>query len=115
MEEKRTSHRKPLYFPTNCPDANDFVAGFGMKELVISIVAFCVALIVGIIVYMTTGGMIRTLAVGFTILGGTIVSVKRNRQQECLVDWVVQVFKYWGAQKKYEYRYYNIYEGREQK
>lgn len=114
MEEKKV-HRKPLYFPTNCPDANDFVAGFGTKEVVITIVAFFVSLIIGIIIYTSTQGMIRALMAGFIILGGTIIAVKRNSQQECLVDWVVQAFKYLFAQKKYEYRYFNIYEGREQK
>lgn len=109
MKEER---RKPLYFPTNCPDANDFVAGFGTKELCISIIALIVAIIVGIIIHVNTGNMIYTLSTGAVIVVVTVLLVKRNKYQESFIDQLKQVISYHKAQKRFTYEYYNIYEGK---
>lgn len=109
MNEEQ-NNKKPLYFPTNCPDANDYVAGFGSKELIITIIAFFVAVIVAIFLYISYSSMPLALIIAASIVVITVLVTKRNAQQESLIDQLIQVIKYSRAQKIYLYEYFNIYE-----
>lgn len=106
MEEKE---KKPLVFPVNCPPAADYFNGFGQKELLVLLAMSGIALIVMIILWNNYGEVIAMI-VTFSLLAITFVCVRRNSQQESLIDQLVQIFKYYRAQKKYEYKYHDEYE-----
>lgn len=100
-EEKR-----PLAFPVNCPSAQDYFSGFGSKELMILLVSAGISLILMIILWNSFGQIIA-LVTSFSIISITFVLTRRNQQQESIVDQIVQIYKYYKAQKKYEYEYYD--------
>lgn len=102
---------RPLYFPVNCPDANDYVAGFGAKEFICIAAAFGVAVVAAVAIYGSGHSTVFSVLAGGCILGGTILAVRKDRHQESLVDQIRQVVRYHRAQKKFVYEYYNIYEG----
>ncbi len=104
-EEKQ----KPIVFPVNCPPAQDYFSGFGSKELFILMVATGIAFILMLIVWKSFG-QVPALIISFSIIAITFVLTRRNPQQESVVDQIVQIYKYYRAQKKFEYEYHNEFE-----
>ena len=111
MEERK----KELYIPTNIPEsrANDFFPGFGAKEMSILGINFVIGVIVAVMIYVFTK-LILAAAITMAGIGAlTILIVRRDRYDECLIDQLMILRKFSKAQKVYEYDYYNIYERRE--
>lgn len=104
--------QKELYFPVNVIDRDDFITGFGAKEMAIAGIAFGVAVTAAISLYLSTGNMFMALFSGLVILIVTIVMIRRDKYDESLIDKFGYLILYYQSQKRYLYCYYNIYEGR---
>lgn len=108
-------NKNELDFPPNIPEsrAQDFFAGFGPKELVITVCSFVMAIIIAVILYQQTNQIMTAGIVGIGIVGITFLIIKRNQFDESLIDQIKLIKKYSKAQKQYEYYYYNIYEDKD--
>lgn len=104
--------QKELYFPVNVIDRNDFITGFGPKELLITVISFSVSVVVIIISYFLVRNVFLSLFIGIMILAVTIILIRRDRFDESVIDKVRYIVQYYRSQKKFIYDYYNIYEGR---
>lgn len=114
MEEGKSSERrKPLYIPQNALDNNDVISGIGKKEIRITLIVAIIAILFIIYVFICQQDYI-VLAIGsaFLIIMVTLSLIHRNRYDESFIDYIKQLWNYKKMQKRYEYRYYNIYEGR---
>lgn len=104
--------QKELYFPVNVIDRDDFIAGFGAKEIAMAGIAFGVAIAAAISIYLSVENVPLALFSGFVILIVTIVMIRRDKYDESLIDKFRYLIRYCQSQKRYHYCYYNIYEGR---
>lgn len=102
--------KNKLVIPVNVVNQNDFISGFGGKEMGISAVALVIGVIVAVVCYAVNEAILTGIALAAGIIGITILSVKRDRFNESLIDKIRFVRVYYKSQKKYEYEYYNIYE-----
>lgn len=103
--------KEKLSIPVNVVEQEDFVAGFGNKELLITGVTLIAGIIIGILVYVCSANVIYALGSGIALLTITVTLIKRDRFDECIIDKMRFVKLYIKAQKQYVYSYYNIYEG----
>lgn len=108
MEDRKN----PLYFPLNCPDAKYIINGFGIREITIIIVSFFLIAIAAIIYYLSVKNMIATVFGAGVIIVFIIMLIRKNQQQESMIDQLCLIARYHRSQKRYEYKYYNIYEAR---
>lgn len=104
------NHEK-LPIPVNVIDEADYVMGFGKKELLISIVAFLLSVVLAILIYLIRGDIIWAIGSGVGLLAITISVVRRDRFNESLIDKLRFVKMYIKDQKHFEYKYHNIHEG----
>ena len=111
--EKKLIRKNELYIPTNIPEsrANDYFAGFGIKELTYSLVSFLIWGVIAVVIYVTTGQIIQSILLASRMFDITILIVKRDKYDESMIDQLKIIRKYRKAQKQYEYEYFNIYEG----
>lgn len=100
-----------LYIPVNVVEQQDFIAGFGKKELVITAIAGMIAIILVLITYGISNNMVISIGAGAALLALTITAIVRDRYDESFVDKIKFVFRFNKSQKQYEYHYFNIYEG----
>lgn len=104
--------QKELYFPVNVIDRNDYVTGFGPKELFITVISFITSVAIIIAGYLSTKNMLVSLFTGIVILAITIILIRRDKFDESVIDKVLYIIRYCRSQKKYIFDHYNIYEGR---
>ena len=99
------SNKKDLYVPIHVPEnqSKDYFQGFGSKELFCSIISLIVAIIVAIVLFITTRQIIISIGLGAGIVALTILFVKRNPQDECFIDYLKIIRKHQKRQKKFLY------------
>lgn len=103
--------RKDLYIPINVPEREDFVAGFGAKELSISGIALMIAVVIAVALFTVTQSAFYAVGAGSIVVVTVIVLIRRDRFDESIIDKIRFVMIYMKAQKKFVYVYHNIYEG----
>lgn len=102
---------KELYIPVNVPDRNELIPGFGVKEIVCCLVVLAIGIITAIIMCISGTGILWALGVAIVMLVLAITIFRKNQYGENLIDKTQYVIKFSKSQKKYQYKYHNIYEG----
>lgn len=105
--------RKELYIPVNVPEREDFISGFGAKELTITGVSLFFGVIVAVIVFFRTESAFYAVGAAGIIVAITIVLVRRDLYDESIIDKLRFVRIYHRAQKQFIYEYFNFYESHE--
>lgn len=108
--EKR---KKELYIPINSPDTEDFISGIGKVELTIIMIVSFVSISIGVIYSIITTNTLGAVALVVTITMSTIVIVRRDQYNENLIRKFEIVIEFIKSQKKFNYKYVNIYESYE--
>lgn len=104
---------KELYIPVNVPESEDFISGFGAKELSITAITFFISIVAAIVTYVTTESVFKAVFIAAVLLSVVIIAIKRDKYDESIIDKIKLVIKYKKSQKKYVYDFYNIYESEE--
>ena len=105
--------KKELYIPVNVPEREDFVSGFGAKELSITGISLFFSIVCAVAIFVLSGRAFYAVGSGAIIVTTVIMLIRRDRYDESLIDKFRFVLHYLKAQKKYVYKYHNIYEGEE--
>ncbi len=95
--------KKSVKIPTQIRLQTEFFEGYGMEELIKSIIVLAISSVVGFIVYKITK---TTLIATFIIIGSTIISVvflTKNRSGFSMLDNILNIIKYELMQKEYKY------------
>lgn len=113
-KESETRYEKDdmLPIPVNVPNQKDFVAGFGGKEITITVIALIISIIIAVIVMINSGNVIYAIGIIGLVLSMTISFIRRDRFNESFIDKLHFMKEYFKAQKKFEFRFKNIYEGK---
>ncbi len=105
MEEKREER---LYIPTNALDRDDYISGFGKKELEIAAAAFALCIVAVIFVVRADEQyMFVSIMAASGVLAVVISLIWRDSYDESLIEKVRQVIVCKREEKKYEYKYYD--------
>lgn len=105
------NENRSLYIPVNTPDADDRIMGLGDKELFIiggmTIITFilCMAMV------NSSGKMVIIIATGMIVIATTVLIIRKDIYRENLIKKIKILRNFSKSQKKYDYLYFNIYEG----
>lgn len=103
--------KKDLYIPINVPDRNEMIPGFGNTELIACGISVGLAAIVGIIMYISGINVLYVVGTAVAIITVAIMVFRKDKYGENLLFKTQYVIAFHKSQKKYEYKYHNIYEG----
>ena len=103
--------KKELYIPVNVPDRNEVLPGFGAAELIACAVAFGIGVITAILIFVISQDILKALGTAIVILAAAVVLFRKNQYGENIIIKSKYVIAFHKTQKKYYYKYHNIYEG----
>lgn len=103
--------KKDLYIPVNVPDRNEIIPGFGTMELTICGSAIMMAVIIAIIMYISEVNVLYAVGTATVIITLAILIFRKDKYGENLLFKTKYVIAFHKSQKKYMYKYHNIYEG----
>lgn len=95
--------KKIVKIPSQIRLQTEFFEGYGMEELIKTIVVLAISSIIAYIIYKITN---VTLIATFIVIGCTVLSVvflTKNRNGFCMLDNIKNIFKYQLMQKGYKY------------
>ncbi len=105
MEEKQNN----LYIPANIKTRLEIFNGFGMKELVTTIIVVTFSIPIIFMIYMLKGILISVICF-FMITAGTVIANTKDGNNLCMIDQIKFIIRKSRMQKLYEYRYKNKWE-----
>ena len=95
--------KKTVKIPTQIKLQTEFFDGYGMEELIKTIVVLAISTVIAYIVYKITQ---TTLIATFIVIGSTAISVvflTKNRNGFSMLDNIKNIVKYELMQKGYKY------------
>ncbi|UYO64411.1 hypothetical protein LNN31_08310 [Acetobacterium wieringae] len=108
--EKSESQRDELYIPLGIKSEQDIFPGFGKKET-IQIGIVLVFTLMGVITYYTASNDSFGAILSLMFIGATaIVIIRKNENNQSVVDLARHVFTYYRSQRKYQYQYLDEWE-----
>ena len=102
MEEKQNE----LYIPSNIKTRLEFFKGYGVKEMIITLVVMIFSLPIAFALYKLKGTLLAVIFL-FIIVAGTVVSIVKDDNNLCVSKQIGFMLKNLNLQKKYRYKYYD--------
>lgn len=97
-----------LYIPSNVRVRLEFFKGYGVRELISTIIVVIALIPISIIIYYL-GNQNYLLPVMIEMFGvvATVVATTKDENNLCIVNQVKYMIDFVKTQKKYEYEYYD--------
>ena len=96
-----------LYIPTNVKTRLEFFKGFGVKELISSIIVMLVLLPGSITIYFIKDNYLLPVIVEFIGVAGAVIFTTKDDNNLCVVNQIKYMIEFSKIQKQYKYKYYN--------
>ena len=84
MEEKNDNYR--LYIPMNVKTRLEFFKGFGVKELISTIVVLILLLPVSFIIFKIKNSYLLPVVIEFIGVAGTVIMTTKDDNNLCVVN-----------------------------
>jgi len=95
--------KKTIKIPTDIKLKTEFFDGYGMKELIQTIIVGAVSSVIGYIIYLFTH---QTIYATFFVIGAiviTVISVIKGRNNFSMLDSIKNLIKFELMQREYKY------------
>lgn len=102
-----------LYVPTNVKTRLEFFNGFGVSELITTVIVAGIILPFSFIIYKIKGNFLLPLIIEFLSIAGTIMMTTKDANNLCVVKQIKFMLEFGKIQKKFDYKYYNKLKDRE--
>lgn len=102
MEDKNNS----LYIPANIRTRLEFFKGYGVSELVTTVIVVAFSLPIIFLLYKLKSTLVAIIAL-LIIISATVISLVKDDNNLCVVEQVKYMIINMKTQKKYEYKYYD--------
>lgn len=96
-----------LYIPANVRKRKEIVAGFGGKELILTIIIVGLGLVLGTVIYMQNGKIEFIVAMPIVMGFIAIIFLIKDQTNTSLLDLIFRLYIFIKSQKIYFYQYYN--------
>ena len=104
MEDKK---EYKLYIPTNVKTRLEFFKGYGVSELIKTLIVLIALLPISIILFKVTNGYMIPVIFEFIGVAGTIIAITKDDNNLCIVSQIKYMIEFSKIQKEYRYKYYN--------
>ena len=104
VKEAIDTMKKMIKIPSQIQLKTEFFEGYGIEELVKTIIILGVAVVIGYIIYLFTK---VTLISTFFVIGSVVIAVvflTKNRNNFSIADNIKNIIKYELIQKRYRYK-----------
>lgn len=105
MEDKQKDFR--LYIPSNVKTRLEFFKGYGIKELIISVIVLITLLPISFLIYKLKDNYLIPVLVEFIGVSATVICTTKDENNLCVVDQIKYMLDFAKMQKKYEYKYFD--------
>lgn len=105
MNNEQTDFK--LYVPTNVKTRLEFFSGFGISELITTIIVIGICLPISFIVYKIKGSFLIPIIIEFLAIAGTVMMTTKDGNNLCVVTQIKFMIDFNKIQKKFDYEYYN--------
>ena len=102
MEDKNNE----LYIPANIKIRLEFFKGYGVKELVITLLVMAFSLPI-VFIINSINGLLTAIIFLFIVTAGTVVSITKDENNLCVAKQIGYMIQNSKMQKKYKYVYYD--------
>lgn len=106
MKEKK----KPLYIPIKTLDSDDYIEGIGKLEIALIGAGICIGILLGIILAKFWNNSLVGVVTGIIVTAMSIGIFRRDGTNENLIRKITIIYRYIHAQKRYQYKFYNVFE-----
>ncbi len=96
-----------LYIPSNVKTRMEFFKGYGVKELISTIIVFGCLLPISLIIYKLKGNLLLPIIIEFIGVAGTIIGTAKDENNLCVTRQIKFLIDFANTQKQYRYKYYN--------
>ena len=96
-----------LYIPVNIKTRFEFFDGFGVTELLPTIITTLVSGFFAFIIRAVTGGVIGPILMVFVTIAASVMALAKNESNMSVVDQTKCVLRFMREQKNYPYYYTN--------
>lgn len=96
-----------LYIPSNVKTRMEFFKGYGVKELMSTIIVFACLLPISLIIYKLKGNFLLPVVIEFIGVAGTIIATAKDENNLCVTKQIRFLVDFAKAQKQFRYKYYN--------
>ena len=96
-----------LYIPTNVKTRLEFFKGYGVQELISTIIVFACLLPVSLLIYKLKGNLLLPVVIEFIGVAGTIIATAKDENNLCVTRQIKFLIEFANTQKQYRYRYFN--------
>ena len=96
-----------LYIPSNVKTRIEFFKGYGVKELISTIIVFSCLLPISLIIYKLKGDLLLPVVIEFIGAAGTIIATAKDENNLCVTKQIGFLIDFNNMQKQYRYRYFN--------
>ena len=96
-----------LYIPSNVKTRMEFFKGYGVKELISTIIVFACLLPVSLLIYKLKGNLLLPVVIEFIGVAGTIIATAKDENNLCVTRQIKFLIECANTQKQYRYRYFN--------
>lgn len=103
MEDKEFK----LYIPSNVKTRLEFFKGFGVKELIISVVVAVALLPFCFLIYKVKNDYLIPVLIEFIGVAITVICNVKDENNLCVIEQVKYMIKFAKMQKKYDYKYFD--------
>lgn len=102
LEEKQNE----LYIPSNIKTRLEFFKGYGVKEMVITLIVMAFSLPIIFLIYKLKGTLLAVIIL-FIITAGTVILIVKDDNNLCVSKQIGFMIKNLNMQKSYRYKYYD--------
>lgn len=100
-----------LYIPVNIRKRKEVIEGIGKEEIVRIIVAFVIGVLAGLVIFVAVFPNIMSIMTPAVLIAGiTTLFVKKDSMNRSSIDRFRNYIDFNKTQKRYYYKYYNVYE-----
>ena len=96
-----------LYIPSNVKTRMEFFKGYGVKELISTVIVFACLLPISLIIYKLQDNFLLPVVIEFIGVAGTILATTKDENNLCVVRQIQFLIEFEKSQKSFMYKYFN--------
>lgn len=92
-----------INIPANVKTRTELISGIGVRELIHTVIAGIISIFIDIFIYAITHNYFICLIIFGVITGFTFIAVMKDKNNNCIMDMIINMYKFFTGQKYFEY------------
>lgn len=93
-----------LEIPADVKTRFEFINGIGIKEGIITMIAFAISVVIGLIYKAIMGSFIGMIVIIFIITSGTFIMIMKDKNKQSVAEIIGNMIEFFKHQTFFEYK-----------